>query len=146
MKFDFDGFCLKDFELLERSLIENPIIIASDWEVPFELMCDSSDIAVGAVFVQRKNRFFHSIYYERKTFDSIQANYTVIEKEILAIMFVFNKFWSYLVGTKVIVFIDHASIRYLLNKKDNKPMIIHWILFLLEVGLEIKYRKGTKNK
>ncbi|XP_015170112.1 uncharacterized protein [Solanum tuberosum] len=123
VKFDFDEMCLKAFEMLKRNLIAAPILIARDWGLPFELMCDASDVAVGAVLGQRKNKVFHSIYYARKTLNYTQANYTVTEKEMLALVFAFDKFRSYLVATKVIVFTYHATIRYLFNKKDAKPRL-----------------------
>ncbi|XP_049394594.1 uncharacterized protein LOC125858852 [Solanum stenotomum] len=146
VKFDFNEMCLKAFEMLKRNLIEAPILIALNWELPFELMCDASDVAVGAMLGQRKNKVFHSIYYASKTLDSAQANYTVTEKKMLALVFAFDKFRSYLVGTKVIVFTDHVAIRYLFNKKDAKPRLIRWILLLQEFDLKIKDRKGTENQ
>ncbi|XP_049368993.1 uncharacterized protein LOC125833888 [Solanum verrucosum] len=97
VKFDFDEMCLKAFEMLKMTLIEAPILIAPDWELPFELMCDTSDVAVGAVLRQQKNKLFHSIYYASKTLDSAQANYTVTEKEMLALVFAFDKFRLYLI-------------------------------------------------
>ncbi|XP_015167843.1 uncharacterized protein [Solanum tuberosum] len=109
VKFDFDEMFLKAFQMLKRNLIEAPILIAPDWELPFKLMYDASDVAVGAVLGQRKGKVFYSIYYASKTLDSTQANYTVTEKEIRALVFAFDKFRSYLV--KVIVFTDHADIR-----------------------------------
>jgi len=124
VKFDFDERCLKAFEMLKRNLIEAPILIAPDWGLPFELMCDASDVAVGAVLGQRKYKVFHSIYYVSKTLDSAQANYIVTEKEMLALVFAFDKFRSYLVSTKVIVYTDHAAIRYLFNKNEAKPRLI----------------------
>ncbi|XP_049375645.1 uncharacterized protein LOC125840720 [Solanum verrucosum] len=89
--------CLKAFEMLKRNEIEAPILIALDWELPFELMCDASDVAVGVMFGQRKNKVFHSIYYASKTLDSTQVNYTVTENEMLALVFAFDKFRSYLI-------------------------------------------------
>ena len=70
VKFEFDKICLKDFEMLKRNLIEALILIAHNWELPFELMCSISDVAVGAVLGQRKDKVFHSIYYVSKTLDS----------------------------------------------------------------------------
>jgi len=89
---------------------------------------------------------FHSTYYASKTLDATQSNYTVTEKEMPALVFAFDKFRSYLVGTKVIVYTDHVAIRYLFNKKDAKPSLLRWILLLQEFDQEIKDRKGTENQ
>ncbi|XP_049350309.1 uncharacterized protein LOC125814904 [Solanum verrucosum] len=137
---------LQAFELLKKKLIEAHILIAPNWELPFELMCDASDVAVGVVLWQRKEKIFHSIYYASKTLDVAQSNYTVTEKEMLALVFAFDKFRSYLVGTKVIVYTDHGAIRYLFNKKDAKPRLIRWIRLLQVFDLEIRDKKGTKNQ
>lgn len=144
--FNFDDACLKAFEILKKALVSAPVIIAPDWEKPFELMCDASDFAVGAVLGQRKGKFFHSIYYASKTLIDAQINYTKIEKELLAVVFAFDKFRSYFVGAKVIVYTDHAAIKYLIDKKDAKPRLIRWVLLLQEFDLEIKDRKGIENQ
>ncbi|KAL5560290.1 hypothetical protein UlMin_036501 [Ulmus minor] len=145
-KFDFDEGCLKAFLELKQKLSSAPVIVAPDWAAPFELMCDASDVAVGAVLGQKRNRVFHSIYYASKTLQGAQLNYTVTEKELLAVVFAFDKFRSYLVGTKVIVYTDHSAINYLVEKKDAKPRLIRWVLLLQEFDLEIRDRKGTENQ
>ena len=73
---------------------------------------------------QRKNKVFHSIYYANKTLTQAQINYTTTEKELLVVVFAFDKFRAYLVGTKVIVYTYHATIKHLISKKDAKPRLI----------------------
>ncbi|XP_022856137.1 uncharacterized protein LOC111377296 [Olea europaea var. sylvestris] len=75
-----------------------------------ELMYDASDHAVGAVLGQRKNKIFHVIYYASRTWNDAQINYATIEKELLAVVYAFDKFRSYLVGSKVIAYTDHAAL------------------------------------
>ena len=95
--FNFSDECLKAFNVLKEKLISPPIITSSDWSLPFELMCDASDTAVGAVLGQRKNKVFQTIYYANRTLDDAQRNYITTKKELLVIVFAFNKFRSYLV-------------------------------------------------
>ncbi|KAL4354227.1 hypothetical protein GQ457_06G011410 [Hibiscus cannabinus] len=144
--FEFDKDCTKAFNLLKQKLVTAPIVEPPDWKLPFELMCDASDYAVGAVLGQRKGKIFHPIYYASKTLNDAQVNYTTTEKEMLAVIFAFDKFRSYLIGTKVIVHTDHSAIKYLLSKKDAKPRLIRWILLLQEFDIEIIDRKGTENQ
>ncbi|KAL5576650.1 hypothetical protein UlMin_018349 [Ulmus minor] len=94
-EFNFDEACLTTFEILKKALISAPVIIAPNWDQPFELMCDASDFAVGAVLGQRQGKVFHSIYYANKTLIDAQINYTAIEMELLAVVFAFDKFRAY---------------------------------------------------
>jgi hypothetical protein len=90
-------------------------------------MCDASDYAVGAVLGQRKEGRVHTVYYASKTLSEAQLNYATMEKELLAVVFAFKKIRSYIVNSKVIVYTNHAAIKYLLAKKDAKPRLIRWI-------------------
>lgn len=113
-----------------------PIIIAPDWNKPFGIMCDASDYDMGSVLGKRHNKVFHSIYYTSRTMTSAQLNYNTTEKEFLVVVFAFDKFGSYIVGTKIIVYIDHAAIRYMMAKMDDKPRLIRWVLLLREFDME----------
>ncbi|KAL4290032.1 hypothetical protein GQ457_14G017600 [Hibiscus cannabinus] len=99
-QFEFNEKCIKAFNILKQKLVTAPIVEPPDWKLPFELMCDASDYAVGAVLGQRKGKIFHPIYYASKTLNDAHVNYTTIEKEMLAVIFAFDKFRSYLIGTK----------------------------------------------
>ncbi|GJR10338.1 reverse transcriptase domain-containing protein [Tanacetum coccineum] len=85
-------------------LTQAPILVAPDWDLPFEIMCDASDFAVGAVLGQRKTKHFQPIHYASKTMTEAQAHYTTTEKELLAVVYAFEKFWPYLVLSKSIEF------------------------------------------
>nr|GEY49983.1 reverse transcriptase domain-containing protein [Tanacetum cinerariifolium] len=92
-------------------MIEAPILIAPNWDQPFELMCDASDYAVGAVLGQRVEKHFQPIHYASKTMNQAEANYTTTENEMLAIVYAFEKFRSYLIMNKSIVYTDHSALK-----------------------------------
>ncbi|KAI5356475.1 hypothetical protein L3X38_009371 [Prunus dulcis] len=143
--FNFDKACLEAFNKLKALLTSAPIIAAPNWDLPFELMCDASDYAVGAVLGQRRDKLPHVNYYASRTLNDAQLNYATTEKELLAVVFALEKFRSYLVGAKIIVYTYHAALKYLLSKKDAKPRLIRWVLLLQEFDLEIQDKKGSEN-
>jgi hypothetical protein len=128
--FAFDEKCLAAFRTLKSAMVSAPIIQPLDWSQPFEIMCDASDYAVRAVLGQRKEGRVHVVYYASKTLNGAQLNYATMEKELLEVVFAFEKFRSHIMNSKVIVYTDHAAIKYLLAKKDAKPRLIRWILLL----------------
>ena len=143
--FEFDEVCKKAFDKLKELLTSTPVIQPPDWNVPFKIMCDASDYAVGTVLGQRIGKISHAIYYASRTLNDAQRNYSITKKEFLAIVFALEKFRSYLLDTKVIVYSNHAAICYLMTKKGAKPRFIRWILLLSEFDLGVKDKRGTKN-
>nr|GFB96149.1 reverse transcriptase domain-containing protein [Tanacetum cinerariifolium] len=117
--FVFSKACIDAFETLKKKLTKAPILVALDWNLPFELMCDASDFAIGAVLGQ--------------------------QKEILAVVYAFESFWPYLVLSKSIVYMDHSALNYLLSKQDTKPRLLQWVLLLQEFDIIIRDKKGTEN-
>ena len=108
--------CEHAFNTLKAKLVSPPIVQAPDWKRPFELMCDASDYAIGAVLGQHNDHGPYAIHYARKSLNDAQKNYTTTEKELLAVVFALDKFRSYLIGSQIIVFTDHAALKYLLTK------------------------------
>nr|GEY23248.1 reverse transcriptase domain-containing protein [Tanacetum cinerariifolium] len=114
--FVFSKECVDAFDTLKKKLTEAPILVVPDWNLPFELMCDASDFAIGAT-----------------------------EKEMLAIVYAFEKFRPYLVLSKSIVYTDHSALKYLLSKQDAKPRLLRWVLLLQEFDITIRDKKRSEN-
>nr|GFA13999.1 reverse transcriptase domain-containing protein [Tanacetum cinerariifolium] len=143
--FVFFKDCIDAFETLKKKLTEAPILVVSDWNLPFELMCDASDFAIGAILVQQKAKYFQPIHYVSKTMTEAQIHYTTTEKKMLAVVYAFEKFRLYLVLSKSIVYTDHSALKYLFSKQDAKPRLIRWVLLLQEFDIIIRDKKGTEN-
>ncbi|RDX74947.1 Retrovirus-related Pol polyprotein, partial [Mucuna pruriens] len=118
----------------EGQLTSAPILQAPNWDLPFELMCDASNSALGAVLGQRAG-----------VGQPVHQNYITTEKELLAIVFALNKFCSYLLSSRIVVFSDHVALRYLLKKPNAKPRLIWWMLLLQEFDIDIRDKKGAEN-
>ncbi|KAL6340602.1 hypothetical protein AAG906_010510 [Vitis piasezkii] len=129
-KFVWDEKCQRSFEELKQFLTTAPIVRAPNWKLPFEVMCDSSDLAMGAVLGQREDGKPYVIYYASRTLNEAQRT-TQLEKELLAMSFALDKFRAYLVGSSIV--------------QDAKARLIRWILLLQEFNLQIRDKKGVEN-
>nr|GFB68772.1 reverse transcriptase domain-containing protein [Tanacetum cinerariifolium] len=143
--FIFSNECIQAFRTLKDKLTEAPILIAPNWDQPFELMCDASDFAVGAILGQRIEKHFRPIHYASKTMNQAETNYTTTEKEMLAVVYAFEKFRSYLIMNKSIVYTDHSALKYLFAKKDAKARLLRWILLLQEFDFKVVDTRGAEN-
>nr|GFB67694.1 reverse transcriptase domain-containing protein [Tanacetum cinerariifolium] len=112
--FVFSKECVDAFDTLKKKLTEAPILVVPDWNLPFELMCDASDFAIGT-------------------------------KEMLAVVYAFEKFRPYLILSKSIMYTDHSALKHLLSKQDGKPRLLRWVLLLQEFDITIRDKKGYEN-
>nr|GEY84326.1 reverse transcriptase domain-containing protein [Tanacetum cinerariifolium] len=108
-------------------------------------MCDASDYDVGDVLGQKIEKHFRPIHYASKTMNQAKANYTTTEKEMLAVVYAFEKFRSYLILNKSIVYTDHSALKYLFAKKDAKARLLHWILLLQEFDFKVIDTRRAEN-
>lgn len=145
IEFNFNENFLEFFQKLKEALISMSIMQYPYCSIVFEIMFDANHYVIGVVLGQRNNKKMHVIYYVNKTLEKAQINYAITKKNLLAIVFVIDKFFSYLVGSKIIVYSDHITIKYLLRKKDIKPSVILWVLMLQEFHIDIRHKKGSEN-
>ncbi|GJZ49418.1 reverse transcriptase domain-containing protein [Tanacetum coccineum] len=120
--FIFSNECIQAFETLKKKLTEAPILIAPDWDLPFELMCDASDFAIGAVLGQRHERHFRPIHYASKTMTEAESHYTTTEKEMLAVVSAFDKFHV----------LPHLEQKHCVQRIENKAKTNHALAQRLE--------------
>ncbi|KAL6312864.1 hypothetical protein AAG906_041036 [Vitis piasezkii] len=120
-KFIWDERWQRSFDQLKQFLTTALIVRAPNWQLPFEVMCDASDFAIGAVLSQREDGKPYVIYYASKTLNEAQRNYTTTEKELLAVVFALDKFHAYLVGSFIIVFTDHSALK---DKKGVENVVV----------------------
>ncbi|XP_038882199.1 uncharacterized protein LOC120073419 [Benincasa hispida] len=144
--YDFNEDCTDAFETLKYALTTAPVLIAPDWTQHFILMCNASDVVVGTMLGQKKGNLIHPISYVSKTLNDSQEHYTITEKEMLAVVFGIEKFRSYLVGVSASIYTDHSAIKFLMSKKDAKPILIRWVLLLQEFYIDMQDRKRIENQ
>nr|GEZ57226.1 reverse transcriptase domain-containing protein [Tanacetum cinerariifolium] len=135
---DFHRRFIKDF-----SNIAQPMTRLLEKDTLFLISKD--DFTIGAVLGQRQEKHFRPIHYASKTMTEAKSNYTTIEKEMLAMVYAFEKFQSYLIMNKSIVYTDHSALKYLFAKKDSKARLLHSVLLLQEFTLKVIDTKGAEN-
>nr|GEX70398.1 reverse transcriptase domain-containing protein [Tanacetum cinerariifolium] len=106
---------------------------------------EKSHFMVKEVLGQRQENHFRPIHYASKTMTKAKSNYTTTDKEMLAVVYAFKKFLSYLIINKSIMYTDHSALKYLFAKKDSKARLLRWVLLLHEFTFKVIDTKGAEN-
>jgi len=104
-----------------------------------------SNKAIGVALGQVEEKLPYAIYFVSKNLSKAELNYTVTEKELLVVVHSLNKFRHYITGYETFVHMDHATIRYMMNKPDVNARIIRWLLLLQQFDLTIVDKQGKEN-
>eukprot|EP00253_Pinus_taeda_P027764 PITA_27764 len=145
VEFKWSDDCQKALNELKDKLVSAPILRGPNWALPFHIHTDASNKAIGAALGQLEEKLPYAIYFVSKNLSKAEMNYTVIEKEFMAVVHALNKFPHYITGYQTFLHIDHATIRYLINKPDVNARIIRWLLLLQQFDLTIVDKLGREN-
>ena len=145
--FEWSDACQIAFDQLKTYLASDPVLVAPDFTIPFALQTDASDVGLGAVLLQKTEDVFHPVAYHSAKFNRHQLSYSVIEKELLAIISAIKKFECYLYGSqKLQVYTDHNPLTFLNRNKFSNQRLLRWSLFLQPYDLQVTHIKGSENK
>ena len=139
------SFCQNDFDTLKEKFSIAPVLRGPNWSLPFHISIDALDTSLGVVLGQKDNQITHAIYSISKNLTPTEYNYTVTEKEFLAIVYSVNKFKHYITGYEVFINIDHSAIRFIMNKPITNGRITRWLLLLQEFNITVVDRLGKEN-
>lgn len=129
--------CQEAFETIKNKLVTTPVLRGPNWEIPFHIHTNACDFSMGVVLGQKEDNLFYSIYYISKNFIGVEVNYTVTEKEFLAIVYAIKIFWHYITSYKVFFHTDHSAIQFLMDKLVVSGWVIIWLLLLQEFDVTI---------
>jgi hypothetical protein len=145
VEFKWTNQCEEAFKTLKHKVSTAPILRGPDWTLPFHISSDASDTAIGAVLGQEEDHLPYAIYFISKNMSPAELNYTVTEKEFLAVIYAINKFRHYITGYSTFVHTDHSAIKYLMNKPITNARVTRWLLLLQEFDITIVDRPGKEN-
>ncbi|CAB0002844.1 unnamed protein product [Nesidiocoris tenuis] len=133
------------FNRLKSALTSAPVLARPNFELPFTLQTDASQNGIGAALTQVHDGEERVITYCSRSLSSAERNYSVTEKECLAIIFGIEKNRQYLEGAEFKVITDHSCLKWLLNLKSPTGRLARWILRLQPYNYSVEYRKGKFN-
>ena len=147
-KFVWSDACQESFERVKSLLCTVPVLKAPNFDKPFMVSVDASDLGAGAVLLQvGSDGVDHPVAYFSKKFNNCQRNYSTVEKEALALVLAIQHFEIYVSSSPqpVVVFTDHNPLVFLNRMKNKNRRLLGWSLYLQEYNLDIKYVRGVDN-
>ena len=146
MNFNWDTDCQSAFQTLKEKLSTAPILRGPNWTLPFHISTDASATAIGASLGQKEHTMTYAIYFISKNLTPAELNYTVTEKDMLAVVHAVNKFRHYITGYEIFVHTDHSALRYLMNKSITNGRITRWFLLMQEFNIIVLDWPGRENQ
>lgn len=137
--------CDHAFEDLKKLVSTAPVLRGPNWNLLFQISSDASDTTIRAVLGREEDKKPYEIYYINKNLSPTKLNYTMTEKEFLAVIYAVNKFRHYITRYLVVLYTDHYDIKYLANKPVTNGRVTRWLILLQEFDITIKDRPGKEN-
>jgi hypothetical protein len=137
--------CQTAIETLKAKLSMALVLRGPNWNLPFHISTDSSDTAIRGVLGKKEDQHSYSIYFISKNLSPAELNYTITQKEFLAVVHAINKFHHYITIYEVFVHTYHYSIRFLMNKPITNGRVTRWLLLLQEFNITVLDRPGKYN-
>ena len=144
-KLKWSSKCVSSFNELKTALIKKPILALPDCNQPFVLRTDASDIGIGAVLLQERDGKLHPVHYASKKLNAAARNYSVAERECLAVVWAVKKFEPYLYGTHFTLETDHQALQFLDKCKTENGRLMRWSLCLQQYSYTTKVIPGKDN-
>ena len=147
VKFEWSEEAEEAFNTLKTALVTAPILVCPNFDKEFTLSCDASDIAIGAALTQfsEEDQTDHPVSYFSKILSPAERNYSVTERELLAVLKAVQHYRTYLEGTHFKVITDHASLKWLTRLDNPSGRLARWSTMLSQYDMEISHRKGKLN-
>ena len=147
VSFDWCKECTEAFEKVKAMLSNHPVLMAPNFQKPFSLMIDASDVGAGAVLGQKDdNGIDKPVCFFSRKFNKHEKRYSTVEKETLALMFALKHFEVYLTTPfPIVVWTDHNPLTFLAKMKNKNQRLLRWSLAVQELNLEIHHIKGKDN-
>jgi hypothetical protein len=138
--------CTIAFEKLKKRLSKAPVLIAPNWDKPFEVYVDASNFAIGSVLSQKDIKGHdRPIYFANRQLSAAEKNYSVTEREGLGMVYSVQKYRHYLLGYKFTFHVDHDALKYMVNKPQLSGRIARWVLLLQEFNFLVNVRPGKRH-